>query len=95
MLKISTRQSMQRDQIFIFKTEGSTIAIQQNNFELFQYQILKSLRSGKCPYICPWALVGGLTPLIKWSSLLRLDEKVILENYLFTLFYLTFDIYFL
>ena len=55
---------MQRDQIFIFRAKGSTLAAEQNNFLISptpNFKIFNS-RLENCPEFRPWTLFGGITP---------------------------------
>ena len=60
VLKVLTEQSIQHEQIFPFKNEGSTSATEQNNALISP---------------CSWTLIGDPTPW-SWSCLLHSAEKV-------------------
>ena len=71
-----TRQSIQRDQILIFKTKRSTFAKEQNHILISPIQILKIFKIGKFSWILSLDPHWGVHPPGQDHFLLCLDEKV-------------------
>ena len=77
-----TRQSIQRDKIFSFKTKGSTFATEQNNILISPISSFEILKIGKLSGIFSLNPHWGSNRPCPWSSFLRSDEKVTGHSYL-------------
>ena len=89
-----TRQSIQRDKIFSFKTKGSTFATEQNNILISPISSFEILKIGKLSGIFSLNPHWGSNRPCPWSSFLRSDEKVTGHSYLqhFTALYSTMSL---